>query len=89
MVILKPKMAAAPFAHVKTEFAYGSGVVELGLGGFLGSPRACYRHFGFSVITPIASELPLSGQGRLDRWRQGKPPDFPSKSGSNEVIKYP
>ena len=48
-------MVAAPFAHVQTEFAYGSGVVELGLSGFLGSPHACYRHFEISVISLVNS----------------------------------
>ena len=52
MMIPEPNLVAAPFAHVQTEFAYGSGVVELGLSGFLGSPHACYRHFEISVISP-------------------------------------
>ena len=32
---LEPKFRVTSFAHVKTEFKYRSGIVELGLGGFL------------------------------------------------------
>ena len=35
------------FPHVKTEFKYGSGMVELGLGGFLEPPIAFLGDFIF------------------------------------------
>ena len=44
---LEPKFAVAASPHVKSEFRYESGMVELGLGDFLGSSSSFLADFNF------------------------------------------
>ena len=41
------KNRVGAFSHVKTEFKYESGMVELGLDGLLGASRAFFADFNF------------------------------------------
>ena len=43
----EPKKSVAAFLHVKCEFRYESGMVELGLGGFLRLSHAFLADFNF------------------------------------------
>ena len=55
MATLEPKSRVVSLSHVKTEFRYRSGIVELGLGGFNRSENAIYTDVDFSVIPPSFS----------------------------------